>query len=177
MDKMTKKWKFIRLHKVVRNGMIIGLNVDDTIVPIFDLLKRMIVVRDKQNILLRPEETWIFPYYRPANTDSDYPNHEPSSRILADMINRYRQAASLDTKGIAFYQEYLNGQFKYVGNKSKFYDEQKVLRNGFVIGLDVGDRLVPIFDDNLKLIVIRGSENIELRPEDAGLLPYHHPID
>lgn len=169
--------EFTRPNQFVNNGLVIGPNVNDRLAPIFDITRVMIVVRNGQNILLRPEDTWIFPFIRPVNNNPEYLNYSPSKQILDEMFNRLKECRSQRNVGIAFFQKYFNGPLVKVLYNWPFLRQHQVVWNGLVIGLNVHDKLVPIFDVDGKMIVVRELENVRLYPQDAGILPYHRPLN
>lgn len=177
---MSRIWDFAYSDHVVRRyGFVVGAKVNDKLVPIFDIAEKMIVIRDEQNIILPPEDSWIFFYFRPVNPHGDYSNYPPSPTIIVEMFNRLRQAHSTHTVGIHYYQQYFNGPWVDVSRIWDYADSDHVtIKSGFVIGAEVGDKLRPIFDIAKQMIVIRvhDRKNIVLSPEEAAILPYHLPI-
>lgn len=131
---MHQNLEFTCPDQFVKHSMVIGLNVNDILASIFDIFRQMIVICNGENILLPPEDTSIFPYFRPVNSNPEHPGHSLLTEILNEMFNHLKRVPCENTLGISYYQAHFNGPLVNVRQR-----QHRVVRRVLVLGLYLGN--------------------------------------
>lgn len=176
----------ISQKKVIEQGFVIGLEINDELTPIYDKKGTAIAVRvfDSKNVPLLPADLLLIPYYHPYHVPTVTPaimRPTPNrSEQFAELFRSLRENANIieGTRGI-YYAGVKNAPHLNLRRMGIDISQIKVIVQDFVIGLDINHVLIPIYDKNGAAIAVRASDskNVPLLPRDLIILPYYKPIN